>query len=136
MMLLKTPSNLFTSQAGRLSLEVVSPRLLTTTMSGRLDVPLARHFLACLDAWVKPSASGLLAFHDWERLEDYDSQARDLLMPWAKAHRPKFEAVHMLVRNRAIAWGIQIANHLTDGNMTTHHQRESFEEARRAAPAR
>ncbi len=105
-------------------------------MSGRFDLALARHFLASLDAWVKLGATGLLAFHDWERVEDYDSEARELLTPWSKLHRPKFEAVHMLVQTRALAWGIAIVNSVTGDVMTAHHRRASFDEARRATATR
>lgn len=123
----------FVSAQGRLEAEVVSSRILVTKMSGCLDLPLAERFLACLDAWVKLGGSGLLAFHDWQDVRDYESHARELLTPWSKANRPKFTNVHILVQGRALAWGIQIVNGLTGDVMTAHHTREEFEEARRSA---
>ena len=102
-------------------------------MTGKLDVPLAREFLAHLDRWVKLGGMHLLAFHDWELVDDYDTEARSVLTPWSKLHRPKFNRVHMLVRSRTLAWGISIVNRITDDVMTAHHTRASFEQARRAA---
>jgi hypothetical protein len=101
-------------------------------MTGYLDVPLAEHFLASLDAWAKLGGKSLVAFHDWEALRDYDPNARLMLTPWSKEHRAQFECVHMLVRSRTVAWGISIVNSLTRDVMIPHHTRASFEEARRA----
>ncbi len=104
-----------------------------SNMSGKLDVPLAREFLDHLDRWVKLGGSHLIAFHDWEAVEDYDTEARTLLTPWSKLHRPKFDRVHMLVRSRTLAWGISIVNSITSDVMVAHHSRVAFEQARRAA---
>lgn len=123
----------FVSSRGRVTVEVVSSRILTTTMAGCLDLPLAQHFLASLDAWVKLGGSSLLAFHDWEKLDDYESEARQLLTPWSKANRSRFEAVHMLVPSRTIAYGIQIVNALTGDVMTAHGTRATFDKAWRQA---
>lgn len=121
------------TRGGKLSVQIISPRLLTSTMVGRLDVPLAREFLANLDRWVKLGGSHLLAFHDWEQVNDYDTEARAVLTPWSKLHRPQFERVHMLVRGRTLAWGISIVNSLTNDVIVAHHSRATFEQARRAA---
>jgi hypothetical protein len=102
-------------------------------MTGNLDLNLAREFLAHLERWVRLGGQGLMAFHDWELVEDYDTEARNLLTPWSKLNRPKFERVHMLVRSRALAWGIRIVNSITNDVMVAHHSRDSFEEARRRA---
>jgi hypothetical protein len=104
-----------------------------STMSGKLDVPLAHEFLGHLDRWVKLGGSHLLAFHDWEAVEDYDTEARSILTPWSKLHRPRFDRAHMLVRSRTLAWGISIVNSITNDVMVAHHSRASFEQARRAA---
>ncbi len=102
-------------------------------MTGRLDVPLAREFLGHLDRWVKLGGDHLLAFHDWEQVDDYDTDARTFLTPWSKLHRPKFERVHMLVHSRTLAWGISIVNSLTNDVMVAHHSRAAFEQAWRKA---
>ncbi len=130
---LKASSNVFVSQGGRLSVDVLSRRVITTTMSGNFDLGLAQHFLESLDAWVKLGATNLLAYHDWERVDDYDPKARELVTPWSKLHRPKFDAVHILLKNRALALGVQIVNHVTGDVMTAHFKRKDFEQARREA---
>jgi hypothetical protein len=122
-----------TTLRGTLSVQVLSPRLLLSKMTGKLDVPLAQDFLDHLDRWVRLGGNHLLAFHDWELVDDYDTEARTLLTPWSKLHRPKFDRVHMLVRSRTLAWGISIVNSITNDVMIAHHTRSSFEQARRAA---
>jgi hypothetical protein len=115
-----------------LNVQVISSRLLTSTMTGKLDLALAREFLDNLDRWVKLGGEHLIAFHDWELVEDYDTEARTLLTPWSKLHRPKFDRVHMLVRTRTLAWGISIVNSITNDVMIAHHSRAAFEQARLA----
>ncbi|MEO8798896.1 MAG: hypothetical protein ABI551_13495 [Polyangiaceae bacterium] len=126
----------YISSGGRLTVDVVSPRMLQTRMVGHLDLQLARQFLAILEGWVNLGGSNLVAFHDWEELVDYESEARILLTPWSKANRTKFEGIHMLIRGRAIAWGLNIFNALTGDVMTVHHVRDSFAQARQAAGER
>lgn len=120
-------------RVGSLKVQVMSPRLLTSKMTGRLNVPLAQEFLNHLDAWVKLGGDHLMAFHDWEAVEDYDTDARTLLTPWSKQHRPKFDRVHMLVRGRTLAWGISIVNSITNDVIVAHHSRGTFEDALRRA---
>ncbi|MEO8875680.1 MAG: hypothetical protein ABI461_08845 [Polyangiaceae bacterium] len=126
-------SRQFSSGGGNLSVEVFSPQILTTTLSGCLDVAAAQHLLACLEGWVKLGGSALLAFHDWETVTDYEERARELLTPWSKANRSKFERVHILVSGRTLAWGIQLMNALVGDLMTAHHSRAVFEARSRAA---
>lgn len=116
-----------------LTVQIYSSRLLTSTMSGTLNVRLAREFLSHLDRWVKLGGTQLLAFHDWEAVEDYETDARNVLTPWSKLHRPQFDRVHMLVRSRTLAWGISIVNSITNDVMIAHHSRAAFDQARRAA---
>ena len=105
-------------------------------MSGQLDLTLARHFLEGLDAWVRLGGTKLLAFHDWEGVHDYESEARTFLTPWSRANRSKFDCVHILIRGRALAWGINIVSSLTGDVMKVHHSRDTFVEARRLAERR
>lgn len=127
------PSRRYVSPVGRLTIEALGPRILQTHLVGHLDVQLARHLLATLEEWVALGGSKLMAFHDWEELVDYDAEARTVLTPWSRANRAKFDGIHMLIRGRAIAWGINIFNSLTGNNLKIHHARGSFAEARRAA---
>ena len=122
-----------TTSGGTLDVDVVSRRVVCTRMTGHLDAELARQFLASLEEWLKLGGTDLLAFHDWDAVLDYDTEARSILTPWSKLHRPKFDRVHMLVRTRTLAWGIRIVNSLTANVMLVHHTRQSFEQARSAA---
>ena len=108
-----------------------SPQIISTTMSGSLDLALAQHFTTSIDAWLTPRRGTLFGFHDWEGLEDYDSEARLLLTPWTKLQGPRFARIHMLLRSRALVWGLKLVNSLTGDHVTPHHARTTFDEARR-----
>ena len=104
-------------------------------MSGKLDVALAKEFLGHLDRWVKLGGVHLVAFHDWELVSDYETEARLVLTPWSKDNRSKFDRVHILVRSRTLAWGISIVNSISNDVIVAHHSRTSFEDARRISIA-
>lgn len=124
----------FATPRGTLVVETRSAHLITTTMSGTLDLPLAQHFTASIDAWLNARRGNLFGFHDWEAVVDYDSEARLLLTPWTKVQGPKFERIHMLLRSRALVWGLKLVNSVTGEHVTPHHSRTTFDEARRLVP--
>jgi hypothetical protein len=129
----------FTARAGSLVVAVASAHIITSTMSGRIDLTLARHFMESIDAWVNGRRNNLYGFHDWEGVHDYDSDARLEFTPWTKVRGPDFDQIHMLVRSRALSWGLKVVNSLTGDRVTAHHSRQTFDDARRlvtrAAPA-
>ena len=121
----------FATLRGTLVVEAWSPYVVASTMSGSLDLALAQHFTASIDAWLKPRRGTLFGFHDWEGVEDYDSAARLLLTPWAKLQGPRFKRIHMLLRSRALVWGLKLVNSVSGDHVTPHHSRTTFDEARR-----
>lgn len=107
----------------------MSPRVVLTRLTGQLDVEVADAFMSSLEDWMRLGGEGLEAFHDWEGVEDYQSEARSLLTPWSTARQKSFSSVHVLVRGRAVAWGLQIVNAILGGLMTIHHDRREFDRA-------
>ncbi len=127
------PLKLFTSPGGSLAVEVISARVVSTKLSGFLDVGLAQLLVASLTECVTLGAGHLIAFHDWESITDYDTNVRALLAPWSKLHRSNFDCVHLLVQSRTLAWGIRIVTGIAGGSLVAHADRASFEQAYRAA---
>jgi hypothetical protein len=112
---------------------VLSPRVLTSRISGHLDKARALELISHLDAWRKLHGSDLVALHDLYDLEDYDSDARSVVTQWSKAHRNEFRSVHLLLRSRAVAWGVRIINGLIGNLIVVHQSRPPFEAAELAA---
>jgi hypothetical protein len=117
---------------GRVVVKIVSPRVLTSTVSGYLDRELGAQLVSRLDMWTRLGGTGLVAFHDCEGLADYASEARVAITQWSKAHRDRFREVHILVRSRAVAWGLKIINGLIGDVIIMHSDRTSFKTAQDA----
>lgn len=73
-----------------------------------------------------------LAFHDWEKMTDYDTESRVRLTRAVLDIRRSVEAAHLLVSSRIVALGVQAAN-LVVKILTVHPTRASFDAALREA---
>ena len=126
-----TPSLLegaVTPGRGRVHVVERTPQFLRTRIVGHFDLRLANELIALLDDWSAKRA-GLVAFHDLTEVQDYDVDARERLVTWSRARAHAFDAIHLLVEKRTIAWVIQIIATVTGGKLKTHHSRMSFEAA-------
>ncbi len=115
--------------SARLHVEVVAPKVFTSRATGHCDVAMVDELIGHLEAWRSKAGPGLVAFHDLDEVTDYDSEARLRITPWSRQHLAQFHEVHVLVRSQALAWGIRLLSVLTDGLITAHHERASFEAA-------
>jgi len=95
---------------------------------GYLDLPMAHALMQWSDD-AAASVGRFHAFHDWEAVENYEPQARTLLTQHVRKRSPRFLSAHMLVKSRAVAMGVVLANGILGGTLTAHHRRESFETA-------
>ena len=105
-----------------------TPQFLRTRIVGHFDLRLASELIALLDEW-SSNRAGLVAFHDISEVDDYDVDARQSIVAWSRGSAHAFEAVHLLVEKRTIAWVVQIIATVTGGKVKTHHSRMSFEAA-------
>jgi hypothetical protein len=105
-----------------------TPSCLRTWLVGHLDVRLAVRFIALVDEWAANRTS-LVAFHDCSRLDDYDVEARERISAWARVRVRQFDAVHLLVHGRTIAWGLQVISTIVGPKLIAHYERASFEAA-------
>jgi hypothetical protein len=71
----------------------------------------------------------LRVFGDFEELEGYDADARSLLTTWTKDNFANLRVMHILVKSRAVATGISVANVALGGAMRSHTERARFEAA-------
>lgn len=73
-----------------------------------------------------------IAFHDWEKMTDYDTESRVRLTRAVLDIRTSVEAAHLLVSSRIVALGVQAAN-LVVKILSVHTSRAAFDAALRDA---
>lgn len=66
-------------------------------------------------------------FHDWMELTGYESRTRLRLTTWSAARRHTFEEVHLAIKSRIVAMGVQVANIALGGFMRAHTGVSSLE---------
>lgn len=102
-----------------------------TRALGKLTVDSARHMMRAFDR-VAADAKTVEAYHDWEGIEHYASDAREEYVRWASAHREQVGAVNILVRSKMMAMALAVAN-LKLGYLVPFSDRDAFERARSSA---
>lgn len=70
----------------------------------------------------------LLFLHDWWELDDYDRQARELLVAVGSEIAPVTDRNHILLRSKLVAFGVQAASFILR-NIITYTDRAPFERA-------
>lgn len=73
-----------------------------------------------------------IAFHDWEKMTDYDTESRVRLTRAVLDVRKSVEAAHLLVSSRIVALGVQAAN-LVVKLLSVHTSKATFDAALREA---
>ncbi|HVH41271.1 MAG TPA: hypothetical protein VM925_02980 [Labilithrix sp.] len=106
----------------------VSPLCLRTRLAGRFDLALANEVMSTVDAW-RGTRTGLETFHDCSLLEDYDVAARERVSAWSREHAAAFDAVHLLVHGRTIAWAIKLMVAVSGAKLVSYHSSAAFEAA-------
>ncbi len=69
----------------------------------------------------------LIAFHDWEALTSYESEARTALTTWGFDIRSGVERVHILVRSKLVRMGVSVASIVLVGMIVAHGERTKFD---------
>lgn len=100
-------------------------------VEGHLSASIAEQIVQAGNGVVREDGR-LVAFHDWERVESYDTEARLLLTSWGRAIAPNVEVVHILVRSKLVAMGVSVAALALGGMLRPHASRATFDAARRA----
>lgn len=107
------------------------PGMLVTQVAGMLSGELARPMEQAL-AEVAAGAPRYLAFNDWERMTDYESEARVRLTRASVEIFPKIDKIHFLVKARIVAIGVRAASLVLRG-FVFHPERAGFEATLRGA---
>jgi hypothetical protein len=118
------------SERGSLHVSHYSPRLLLAVVRGHYGAELLPRYMRAL---ADVAASGrAIGFHDWQRMESYDSECRRRMTEWTINNRTRVESVHILVRHRLVAMGVATGALLVGRNLvSTYSERAEFEAALR-----
>ena len=105
---------------GALRAWVLAPNVFVTQGQGHMTDEHCDFITGYGESRIRDYAGKLYVFHDWMELTGYDSRTRMRLTAWSVAHRHAYQEVHLAVRSRIIAMGVQVANVAVGGIMRAH----------------
>ena len=109
-----------TTPRGALRAWVLAPNVFVTQGEGHMTDEHCKFIEAYGEERIRRYSGKLFVFHDWRELTGYDSMTRVRLTAWSVAHRQSYQEVHLAVRSRIIAMGVQVANVAVGGIMRAH----------------
>lgn len=101
------------------------PKLLVSQVTGRLTLVAARKLDLATLRLIQPGGR-YMSFHDWEQVDDYDSEARRLLTDASARNRSHIEKVHVLIRSRIVVAALEAARGFLK-HITPYSSRAQFE---------
>lgn len=123
-----TPRFAFATDRGRYELWVPAKGLVLERITGHATGDLVRSMIVDLEKLLAET-SPISFFDDFEEVESYESAARQHITTWTKENWAKIRAVHVLVRSRAVATAVSVANVALGGAMRSYTERPRFEAA-------
>jgi len=108
------------TESGALRAWVLAPNVFVTQGEGHMTNDHCTFLEEYGEARIQEYDGKLYVFHDWRELTGYDSKTRVRLTAWSVAHRHVYQEVHLAVRSRIIAMGVQVANVAVGGIMRSH----------------
>lgn len=116
---------------------VIAPTLYVTMTTGYMEEAHADLLESYGLERIRKAPGKLTVFHDWFDMTGYESRCRQRLTSWSLARRQHFEEVHLGVRSKLVAMGVQVANLALGGLITAHTDRTKLEhELRRVLRAK
>jgi len=131
--LLSSPPTVYPGTKGTVQLWEPTQRVIVTRVVGVLTLEGAQA-IEMATRRVVAKAGGHIAFHDWDEMTDYDSEARSRLTNVALELTKRIEAMHMLTRSTVVRLGVKAAS-LVIPRLRMHDDRRSFEQELRRALA-
>jgi len=112
---------------GTASMWVLSPSVYVTSVDGHMEESHAELFARFGHDRIEGSPGKLHVFHDWIDMTGYDSRCRQRLTAWSVARLGAYAEVHLAVRSRIVAMGVQVANIALRGLLRAHGDRSTLE---------
>ena len=106
------------------------PGLVATRLRGVADRQIVPHFIEPITR-VLATGHRFKAFHDWEGLTGYDTEARVRIATWGVRFVRQIERIHILVAAESsfVRMAIAVTNVALQGTITTYYDRPAFEAA-------
>ncbi len=116
---------------GRLQIYLPTGEACISVVTGHLSLRMAHRWIEVIDPYY---ARGVVfdTFHDWEKMESYDSGARRSLTTWVVANNKHIKSAHFLVGSKLVAMGVSaasLATALVGLPMRAHTSRDTFDAA-------
>lgn len=117
-----------TTARGVARLWTLTPTIYVTQVRGHVDEAHAGLFEVYGQRRVdRAQGQTLTVFHDWLEMTGYESVARQRMTSWSMDHLKQFGEVHLALRSKLVAMGVQVANIALRGLITVHNSRAPME---------
>lgn len=116
----------YLSTNGSMEIRLLRPGLLWTRVVGHADGPMALWYRKRL-AVTRLSAPTFVIFDDWENLERYDQQAKQILLEWTTSNRDV--TFHVLTRSRLVAMAMSVVSLTSKASIHAYEDRSRFQRA-------
>ena len=105
----------------------LAPNVYVTSVSGHMEEAHAEAFERYGAERLRQSPGKLCVFHDWIGMTGYDSVCRQRMTAWSVPRLSHYAEVHLAVRSKIVAMGVQVANIALRGIMRAHQDRLPLE---------
>jgi hypothetical protein len=120
------PRGTWKTDRGEVSTWILAPGLYATRAAGHIEVELSSKIVAGGNEVIREHGK-LLAFHDWQGIQTYETDARKQLTDWAIGIRGKVERVHLLTGSKLVRMGVAVASIALGDMVTAYEDRTVFE---------
>lgn len=112
----------------------VTPRIYASRCIGYFEPAHVELFLPYSERVIAAAPGPVQVFHEWTEMTGYDSSCRQKLTGWTLEKRSSFARIHVSVRSKIVAMGVQVAN-VALGNIVAYPTAAALQAALRAALA-
>jgi hypothetical protein len=116
----------YSNAQGRGHVDEPAPGILATRIEGRGTVGFAGMLILFAEGMIS-AGRRLLVYHDWERLESYEAEAKRSLMDWSTRVTPHWDGSHVLLSSPLVAMAVSVASLTQRGKITAYSSRQSWE---------
>lgn len=106
---------------------VIVPTVYVTSTSGHMEEAHADLLERYGLERIRAAPGKITVFHDWLDMTGYESRCRQRLTSWSMARLHHYEEVHLGVRSKIVAMGVQVANLALGGLISAHSNRAKLE---------
>lgn len=126
------PDATVTGEQGGITLQNPAPGVVVSEAFGHATLPIGAKIVEFVSLAMVQHPDGALIFHDWRRVEGYDTEVRRMLVEAGKRDRAHTRAINILVRSKVLAMGLSVAG-LALGALTAYRDSFAFTRALDAA---